>query len=156
MIVWEKDGVFVPFDGGRLANGQSASRQTAESWTDDELRDRGLFRAVPFVAPEGKGAAGLPRYERDGDVVREIYDVTDLAEAPPAVSAWPPDVVIAAIRSIDAERAEAILAGATELQKARFYTSRVVHLNDPEIAAALAAVSITQEEVEAKITELGF
>lgn len=53
-------------------------------WSDEELAEVGLARAVPFEAPEGKVAVGEPTYtEVEGQVI-ETYDIEDAPPPPPA------------------------------------------------------------------------
>lgn len=49
----------------------------APSWTAKERAAFGIYIVEPFVAPDGKAATGLDRFERDGDVVRQVFDVVD-------------------------------------------------------------------------------
>jgi hypothetical protein len=53
-------------------------------WPADRLAGIGLVKPVAFAPLQGKVAVGAPRYERDGDQVREIYDVADAPTPPPA------------------------------------------------------------------------
>ena len=52
--------------------------------TDVELATRKLYRAAPFVVPQGKRIAGTERFERDGtERVTQVYDVEDIPPPPP-------------------------------------------------------------------------
>jgi len=55
-------------------------------WTKDELLAYGLLRVVPATAPAGKQFVGAPRYERDGDVAREVRYLEDLPPPPATVT----------------------------------------------------------------------
>lgn len=55
-------------------------------WTKEELLAYGLLRVIPAVAPEGKQFVGEVRYERDGDVVRQVRDLEDVPPPPDTVT----------------------------------------------------------------------
>lgn len=57
-----------------------------EMWTREELLAIGLLRVIPATVPEGKRFAGEARYVRDGDVVRQEYDLEDLPPPPETVT----------------------------------------------------------------------
>lgn len=53
------------------------------SWSDEELAEYGLKRAVPFQVPDGKQLVGVVRYVEGGDAVRQEYDVIDIPPPTP-------------------------------------------------------------------------
>ena len=55
-------------------------------WTKEDLLAHGLIRVVPAAIPAGKHFVGEPRYERDGDVVREVRDLEDDPPLPETVT----------------------------------------------------------------------
>lgn len=55
-------------------------------WTREALLEYGLLRVVPAVAPAGKHFVGEPRYEREGDIVREVRDLEDDPPLPETVT----------------------------------------------------------------------
>jgi hypothetical protein len=55
-------------------------------WTKADLLAYGLLRVVPAVPPIGKRFVGAPKYVRDGDVAREVYEVEDVPPPPDTVT----------------------------------------------------------------------
>ena len=70
-------GQFSVWTGGKLPNGISAPSVIENLWSDAQLAAVGLYRPVPFVAPEGKVATGSPSYARVGQQIIETYAVMD-------------------------------------------------------------------------------
>lgn len=44
-------------------------------WTAQQLADIGVYPVTAFTPPAGFQTTGVPRYERQGDAVVELYDV---------------------------------------------------------------------------------
>ena len=64
--------------------GQGAARRFLHhSWTAEDRAKFGIYMVEPFVEPEGKVAAGQPRYERQGDKVAEVRDLQDAPKPQP-------------------------------------------------------------------------
>jgi hypothetical protein len=103
MIVQEHaPGQFRPWAGEPLtvlSSGQkiSAPASVGEVWSDAELAEVGLYRAVPFSVPEGHDITGPATYARVGDQVIETIPTAPVAKSPEAVRvegfAAQPDVV---------------------------------------------------------------
>jgi hypothetical protein len=55
-------------------------------WNDADLDAIGLVRAVPATLADGMQFVGEPRFERDGEVVREVRDVEPLPPPPDTVT----------------------------------------------------------------------
>jgi hypothetical protein len=85
-------------------------------------------------------------YRYDGKALTRPAD-----DGPPAPLAWPPAVIIAAIKAINPAKARAILANADEITKAEFFTARLVREDDARLLAAISAVGITMSEVKAAL-----
>lgn len=79
----------------------------ADAWTDEELAERGLYRAVRFVTPEGKITIGERRFERVDGVVCEVFDTEDAPPPPPPPT---PAEKLAAL-GLTPEDLRALLAG---------------------------------------------
>lgn len=46
-----------------------------QSWSDGDRARFGVYMAVPFVAPEGRGIKGGPTYEREDGVIRQRFEL---------------------------------------------------------------------------------
>ena len=55
----------------------------ADSWTDEDRANFGVYMAEPFAEPQGKIAVGQPRYEEQAGKVVEVRDVADAPKPQP-------------------------------------------------------------------------
>lgn len=55
----------------------------APSWSAEDRAKFGVYRAEPFVIPDGMQAVGSPTYERRDGVVVEVRTVEDVPAPPP-------------------------------------------------------------------------
>jgi len=80
--------------------------------SDAELAARKLYRAAPFVVPEGKRIAGTERFERDGTGrVTQVYDVEDIPPPPPEPTAAEKVAMLAGMVGLTAEELRQALIG---------------------------------------------
>lgn len=52
------------------------------SWTAEDRAKFGVYRVDPVEIPDGKRAAGQPRYEQHGKQVVQIVDIEDAPQQP--------------------------------------------------------------------------
>lgn len=98
----------------------------ATSWSAKDRAAFGIYIAEPFVAPDGKVTTGQERFERDGDVVRQVFDVVD--EPGPSADA------------INAERDRRTASGF--MFKGLLFQSRIEDQKRINGAGTLAAIAV--------------
>jgi hypothetical protein len=83
MLAYEvSPGVYAPWNG-ELLGGDDGVRHplnVEELWSDADLLAAGLYRTRrDFAPPAGHVQVGAPRWEKQGDLVVEIFDVQPIA-----------------------------------------------------------------------------
>lgn len=87
--------------------------------SEEELADRGLAWAEPFVPPAGWHAAGAERFERDGEgVLRQVFDVEEDPPPPPPPSKEERFAALAAAAGMSPEELAEMLAPAAPRSEA--------------------------------------
>lgn len=74
MLAYQSGGVYRPWTGEALA-GVRHPLNIEQLWTDAQLAAVGLYRVIPFVAPDGYSRTGQPSYALSGSAVAETFSV---------------------------------------------------------------------------------
>jgi len=98
----------------------------AQSWSADERAAFGIYIAEPFTVPDSKVRVGAERFERDGSVVRQVFDLTDVPGPSTA--------------DINAERDRRVASGF--MFKGLLFQSRIEDQKRINGAGTLAAIAI--------------
>jgi hypothetical protein len=70
------------------------------------------------------------------------------------VKAWTPDEIVAAVMSVDEDKANAILSGVSEVQKLQFQRAQRVREDNAQLVAVLASADISINDLKAAIAAL--
>ena len=104
MLIREHDdGSLHPWQPSERIAGVMYPPNIEQLWSDDELLAVKLYHFVPFAALADRSIVGAARFEKVGNVVREVYDTQ-------------PTVFAAAHVKAEAQRRIIALTGKTNLQ----------------------------------------
>jgi len=123
-------------------------------WTDADLAKYGVEVAETFTVPEGKRTVGSERFEHDGKVVRQVFEVEDI---PPPPEPDPPGVpqTITPLQARKALRAAglhgavtAYVASLPEDQQEEWEYAIEVRRDNLIIAAGAVMLELSDEQVD--------
>jgi len=117
-------------------------------WTESDLAKYGVEVAETFAVPEGKRTVGAERFEHDGKVVRQVFEVEDVppASAPQTIT---PLQARKALRAVGLHGAvTAYVASLPEDQQEEWEYAIEVRRDNPIIAAGAAMLELSDEQVD--------